>query len=316
MSDFAIDVRSLVKVFQRRKQPPLRAVDGISFQVQKGEIFGLLGPNGAGKTTILKILTTLLGPTSGSATLLGYDILTQPLDVRRQIVVVMQQNAVEQFLSVKDNFRVFGRFHNLSWDEIDRTSDRIMEQFGLSEFRNQKAIDLSGGLKRRIQVAKVFMVDKPIVFLDEATTGMDALNKRTTIRAIEEEARKGRTIVLTTHILEEAEELCDRMAIMNHGAIIATGSLDTLKGMGLRLSEVSITCEAVSEETVRYLQSLDLLRLEIHDGTIEMTVNQETSLLDILTKVRDRSRIRHFEVSGASLEDVFLDLLDQKGGAT
>jgi len=193
LSSVAIEVRNLVKVYQKRSQPPVRALEGISFDVPQGRIFGLLGPNGAGKTTTLKILTTLLPATSGSARILGYDVAAHPLEVRKNICVVLQENAAELYLSLRDNFRTYGRFHGLNWREIEVRADRVMELFGLDEYRNQKLIDLSGGLKRRLQVAKVFMVDKPVVFLDEATTGMDAINKRATIQAIREEARRGRT---------------------------------------------------------------------------------------------------------------------------
>lgn len=312
MAEFAIEVKGLVKIYQKRNQAEIRAVDGISFHVQRGEIFGLLGPNGAGKTTTIKILTTLLAPTSGSARINGFDVLTQPLEVRKNLVVVMQENAVEQYLSVRDNFRVFGRFHGLSWKEIEVRAERLMEQFGLSEYRNQQPIDLSGGLKRRIQVAKVFMVDKPIVFLDEATTGMDAVNKRAAIQAVEEEARKGRTVVLTTHLLEEAEELCDSLIILNHGRIIASGSPEAVKSMGLRFYEINITCEFIADQTVNYLRGLEAPRLEITDNLIEVTVKQETSVMEILSQVSQHSPIRHFEVNGASLEDVFIQLLDHK----
>jgi ABC-2 type transport system ATP-binding protein len=208
----AIEVNALVKVFSKRNQRTIRAVDGLSIQVPKGSIFGLLGPNGAGKTTTIRILTTLLTPSAGEARVMGYDVVQNPLAVRRQICVVVQENAIELHLSVQNNFRVFGRFHGLDANEIQRRTERISELFGLTEYLNEKGMDLSGGLKRRVQVAKTFLIDKPVVFLDEATTGMDTFNKRATIQAIKEESRKGRTIVLTTHVLDEAEVLCDSIA--------------------------------------------------------------------------------------------------------
>jgi ABC-2 type transport system ATP-binding protein len=172
-TDIAIEAENLVKIYHVKSARPVRALDGLSLSVKQGEIFGLLGENGAGKTTLLRILTTLLHPTTGRATLMGLDVERRAYDVRKKICAVLQENAVEVFLSVEDNLTTYARFHSIPRREIGATAERVIEQFALGEFRKQKVIDLSGGLKRRVQVAKVFMVDKPVVFLDEATTGMD-----------------------------------------------------------------------------------------------------------------------------------------------
>ena len=227
----AIDIRDLVKVYHPRRAEPVRALDRLSLQVGTGEIFGLLGRNGAGKTTLLRILTTLIPPTEGSASVLGFDLHRHPLEIRKRLCVVLQENAVEIFLSVVDNLATYARFHAIPRNEVSGRIERVLDQFGLTEHRNQKVNDLSGGFKRRVQVAKVFMVDKPLVFLDEATTGMDPINKRATLDAIREQARQGRTILLTTHILEEAEELCDTIAIIDRGRVVATGDLPTIKSL-------------------------------------------------------------------------------------
>ncbi len=311
MNAYAIDVRRLVKEFSQRGLPPLRAVDEVSFQVRVGEIFGLLGPNGAGKSTTMKLLTTLLTPTSGEASILGHDVVRNPLEVRRSIVAVLQENAVEIFLSVKDNFRTFGRFHGLSWAEIETRSERVIELFGLADVRNQKPIDLSGGMKRRVQVAKVFMVDKPVIFLDEATTGMDTINKRATINAIREEARRGRTIILTTHVLEEAEELCGRLVIIHRGKVIASGSPAEVTSLSLKLFRLSLTVETLSEEILAAISAESPLELTSRDQTAEVTLRDERSALRILASVEKISPVLHFEMSGSTLEDAFLHLVDQ-----
>ncbi|HXG37155.1 MAG TPA: ABC transporter ATP-binding protein [Bacteroidota bacterium] len=311
-NDTAIDVRNLVKVYEKRNQPPVRAVDGISFQVKRGEIFGLLGPNGAGKTTTLKILTTLLSPTSGTATLLGYDVQQQPLEVRKNICVVLQENAVEMFLSVRNNFLTFGRFHGLSARETEARMERVLDLFGLREYLHHKAIDLSGGLKRRLQVAKMFVVDKPIVFLDEATTGMDTFNKRATLNAIKEESKRGRTIVLTTHMLEEAEELCNSVAIINHGKIIAAGSIRNVKAMGLRLYNVSLTFTRVSKDTLQRLNRAKPFKLDVSDHTVNISVRKESAALKILETAKRAGTLENFEITSASLEDVFVELIDKQ----
>ena len=315
MSEFAIEVNNLVKIYEKRGQPVVRAVQGISFDVRKGEIFGLLGPNGAGKTTTLKILTTLLSPTAGTARILGHDVIKDPLGARQQICVVVQENAIEQFLSVRNNFRTFGRFHGLTPREIDERTDRVSELFGLREYMNQKGIDLSGGQKRRVQVAKMFVVDKPIVFLDEATTGMDTFNKRTTIAAIREEASRGRTVVLTTHVLEEAEDLCDSLAIINHGKVIAKGKMDQVKAMGLRLLYVWLDFEKLRKKDLQGFKKWKPLKMDVKENAVELTVADERAALAIVTAARKSGSLRNFEIVNANLEDVFIELIDKKEAA-
>lgn len=165
MISSAISIKNLVKEFPRRSgEKHFRAVDNISFEVQRGQIFGLLGPNGAGKSTTIKILTTLLLPSSGSATVNGFNVVTQANNVRSSICVVIQENAVDTYLTVKNNFLTFGKFHGLARKETEMRAERVIELFGLQDVLHQRAMDLSGGMKRRLQVAKMFLVDKPIVF--------------------------------------------------------------------------------------------------------------------------------------------------------
>ncbi len=315
MSDertLAIEVRDLKKVYHEKKGTPVEALRGISFDVPRGSIFGLLGPNGAGKSTTIKILTTLLAPTSGTAYVMGHSVTDDPLEVRRQFVAVMQDSALEIFLSVRNNFRVYGRFHGLSRAEAERQADRVSELFDLREVMSTKASELSGGQKRRVQVAKTFMVAKPVAFLDEATTGMDTFNKHAVLEAIRHEARQGRTIVLTTHLLEEAEELCERLAIVNHGKIIASGTMRGVKSMTLRLVKVSLIFERMSATAIRALEKLKPHRLERVDDGMIVTVRDEAAAMRVLTSARKMRGFRHFEVSTASLEDVFVSLVDAK----
>ena len=241
MSDDAIAVRDLVKTFQRRGQPEIRAVDGLTFSVRRGSIFGLLGPNGAGKTTTLKMLTTLLRPTSGQIAVEGFDPTKDPLEVRRRIAVVIQESAAELFLSVMDNFATFGRFHGLSPDAIRTRTEDVLDQFELRSEASRKVMDLSGGFKRRVQVAKVFMIDTPVVFLDEFSSGMDPILKRSVMARLRQESARGRTIVLTTQILSEAEDLCDDILIMKNGRQAARGDIHTLKMLSGGLFEISVT---------------------------------------------------------------------------
>jgi ABC-2 type transport system ATP-binding protein len=312
----AIHVEDLVKVYRENTPHPVRALDGLSVTVDQGQIYGLLGQNGAGKTTLLRILTTLVRPTSGNVRLLGLDVGRQGYEVRKHICAVLQENAVEIYLSVEDNLHTYARFHSIPRSEISRRIASAIEQFGLGGHRKQKVIDLSGGLKRRVQVAKVFMVDKPVVFLDEATTGMDPINKRATLDAIREQARRGRTIFLTTHMLEEAEELCDVIAIIDRGRRVALGSPHEIKMLGSRVVEIRITYEALDDTALSGLHRFPLMRMKRTGGMLELAVHAgDVSPFDVLSVLGGMGRVLNLEVSGGTLEDAFIELLGPQGPA-
>ncbi len=315
MTNFVIEVENLKKVYSKRGHTPIYALNGISFSVEKGQIFGLLGPNGAGKTTTIKILTTLIAPTFGTARVNGFDILKNSIEVRRNICVVVQENALELYLSVRNNFNAFGRFHGLSRKAIEKEISRVSELFDLRDYLNERGMDLSGGVKRRVQVAKMFLIDKPIVFLDEATTGMDALNKRTTIKAIQEESHKGRTILLTTHLLNEAEELCDSIIIINHGKIIAEGNIEEVKSMSLNLYSLYVSFDSNAIIDDAWINQWEPVAFEINSNTLTTMVKSETQALSIINEMQKTTRIIDFEVTRASLEDAFIELIDKKEGA-
>lgn len=310
-AEMALGVKDLVKVYPgRNHQAPVRAVDGMSFEVRRGEIFGLLGPNGAGKTTILKVLTTLLTPTSGQAHVLGHDVVAHPLEVRRQIAVVLQESAVEMFLSVRDNLVTFGKFHGLALREARRQAESVMEKFHLSEHAGQKVQDLSGGLRRRVQVAKMFVVATPLLFLDEFSTAMDPILKRAVMGYLREEAAGGRTIVLTTQVMSEAEELCDDILIMHKGRTMARGDLYTLKLLSKDLYDVTLTFAELPASLPSDLERLAPHRLHLDQNTVEMTLKaDEARVLEIVSALAAKGRLLRVEVSGASLEDIFVELI-------
>jgi ABC-2 type transport system ATP-binding protein len=309
VSSSAIVVRDLVKTFHRRGQPEVRAVNGLTFSVKRGSIFGLLGPNGAGKTTTLRMLTTLLRPTSGAIAVEGFDPVRDPLEVRRRISVVIQESAAELFLSVVDNFGTFGRFHGLSAAAIRSRTDDVLEQFDLRSEANKKVMDLSGGYKRRVQVAKVFMIDTPVLFLDEFSTGMDPILKRSVMARLREEAARGRTIVLTTQILSEAEDLCDDILIMKDGRQAARGDIHTLKLLSGGLFEISVTFDEPPSNVAAAIAEYRPIRVEVNQNTALVTVRgEESSVLDLVAHLGGLGRVLRLEVSGASLEDIFIQL--------
>ncbi len=309
MSTDALEVEKLVKVYHARGRAPLCAVDGMSFRVSRGIIFGLLGPNGAGKSTMLRMLTTLSRPTSGSARVLGFDVITKPLEVRRRIATVLQETAVELFLSVRDNLLTFARFHGMNRDSAMRRASSVIERFHLRDYADGKVQDLSGGFRRRVQVAKTFMVDTPILFLDEFSTGMDPLLKREVMGHLREEARKNRTIVLTTQILNEAEELCDDILIMNKGKQVAHGDLNALKLLSQGVYEVTMTFDQIPEGIESELARLHPVRKRIDQNTIEVAFKvEEGHIMEIVTQLARNRRVLRVEVNGASLEDIFVEL--------
>ena len=305
---YALEVHDIVKTFGS-----VRALDGLSFAVAPGTIFGLLGPNGAGKSTTLKILTTLSRPTGGTASVLGLDVVKCPLEVRRCIASVIQETAVDLLLSVRDNLLTFARFHQVETRTAQRRAADIIERFRLTDEADRKVQDLSGGFRRRVQVAKTFMADTPVLFLDEFSTGMDPLLKREVMTLLRGEARRGRTIVLTTQILSEAEELCEDILIIDHGRQVARGDLSTLKLLSQGVYELSMTFDSMPERIESELKGLPTLRTRVENNTLEVAFKApEGQVLDLVTAVARNRRVLRLEVNGASLEDVFLELTQEE----
>ena len=305
----AIKVEDIRKVYRGGASKSVPAVDGVSFEVSRGQIYGLLGPNGAGKSTLVKILTTITTPTSGRAFVRGFDVVRQALDVRRQIAVVLQQIAVETLLTVEDNLRIYAYLHGLELGEVRKRVHAVLDEFDLRERARETVQDLSLGTKRRVQVAKIFMVDSPVIFLDESTTGMDPLMRRRVLDRIRLEARKGRTVLLTTQVLSEAEELCDTIMILHRGQTLASGNLQGLRRLSSQMFRVSLTF-AREHDFQTQLRSLNPAELRVEGERAELLFKGEEALL--LDRLADLSRsipIQHFEVRGAGLEDIFVELV-------
>lgn len=313
MSEFALEVENLTKIYDRRGRMPVHAVDGISFAVPRGEIFGLLGPNGAGKTTLLKVLTTLLRPTSGAARIENFDEVAKPLEVRKRISMVLQETAAELFLNVRDNLLTFARFHGLDSQTARLRAASVMDKFQIGSYADQKVQDLSGGSRRRVQVAKMFMVETPVMFLDEFSTGMDPILKRAVMGYLREEAAKGRTIVLTTQILSEAEELCDDILIMNRGKQVARGDLNALKLLSAGVYEISLMFAELPPGIANEIAELKPLRSHVDGNSVEISLKtDEANVLDAVHEISKKGRVLRVEVSGASLEDIFVELTKGK----
>jgi ABC-type multidrug transport system ATPase subunit len=217
------------------------------------------------------------------------------------------------FLSVRENLLTFARFHGQTGPETRRRAEAVMETFGLTADAGRKVQDLSGGFRRRVQVAKVFMVDTPIMFLDEFSTGMDPVLKRSVMELLRREAAGGRTIVLTTQILSEAEDLCDDLLIIDRGRQIARGDLNALKLLSERVYEVSLTFDRLPADLDSALAGYEPLRKEISHNTLHLKLkDDESRVLALATALAARGHLLRIEINGASLEDIFIELT-QKG---
>ena len=215
----AISIKNLVKRYD-----DVTAVDDLSFDVEAGEIFGLLGPNGAGKSTTINILSGLLVPTSGSATVMGFDVQREPGKVKERIGVCPQEPAFFSYLTGRENVELMGNLQDMPKAELRERTDWLLDRVGLGESSGRRAGKYSGGMVRRTSLAMALVHDPEVAFLDEPTVGMDPQSRRATWGLIEDLKGRGRTVILTTHYIEEAEALSDRVGIIDHGRLIA---LDT-----------------------------------------------------------------------------------------
>ena len=226
-SDYSIsiDVKDLKKYFiGKNRYNDVKAVDGISFQVKKGELFGLLGPNGAGKTTTINILCGLLKPTEGTIKVEGYDIRKNLNEIKELISICPQEAAVFPFLTGRENVEYFGNMHLMSKENLKERAEKLLNLIGLSEASERKTNGYSGGMKRQLNLIVALINEPHLLFLDEPTVGMDARVRRKTWEFIGSINKENRTIILTTHYIEEAEALCDRVAIIDYGKLVALGS--------------------------------------------------------------------------------------------
>src|SRR6476619_2240556 len=248
----AIEVRSIVKKFG-----DFTAVNGISFVVEKGEIFGLLGPNGAGKSTLIRMLTTLLPPTGGTALINGFDVTTHADDVRRSIGVIPQAMTSDLELSVEENLIIFAKLYSVPRTRRRQLIDELLEAVQLTEWRHAPVKNLSGGMRRRVEIARGLVHEPRIFFLDEPTTGLDPVSRVAVwemLRKIKEQ--RGLTVLITTHYMDEADKLCDHIAIVDHGELKALDSPLTLKASVPGRNVLEVSFSAVPDGWQQRLASL------------------------------------------------------------
>jgi len=228
MSEVMVEARGLGKVFQTHKKTVV-AVEDVSFTCEKGEIFGLLGPNGAGKTTTLRMLGTILTPTSGEALIAGFDTRREPGQVREQIGFLATETGLYDRFTARETLRFFGRINKLSPDEIDRRTNAIFERLDLVRLADRRVGTFSTGERQKLSLARSILHDPPVLILDEPTFGLDVMAARAVVDTIRLFRDEGRTILLSTHIMDLAEKLCDRIGILFHSRLRALGTMPELR---------------------------------------------------------------------------------------
>jgi sodium transport system ATP-binding protein len=224
-----IHVRQLTKCYADLRRGNFVALNSVSFDALPGQIYGLLGPNGAGKTTALRILSTVLRPTSGTATVNGFDVATQPEQVRRQIGFMSANTAVYDRMTAWEMVEYFGRLHGLAAEPLRERMETLFARLQMNEIRDLLGSKMSTGMKQKVSIARALVHDPPVLIFDEATVGLDVLVARALLKTVAELRDHGKCIIFSTHIMREAEKLCDRMAIIHRGAILAEGTLEELR---------------------------------------------------------------------------------------
>lgn len=309
ISDPCISVSHL-----RKRYGDKAALDGVSFEVSYGKVFGFLGPNGAGKSTTIKILTTLLLPSSGNVHIFGMDVNKSSLAIRKRIGVVSQQPSTEANLTVERAMDLYGLMWGIERTKRKEKISEIMNSFDLQEIRNVKNDELSIGQKRRVQVAREFIHEMDLLFLDEPTVGLDPTARRVLLDYIKSQVKSGLTVFFTTHIMEEAEYLCDDIAIINRGKIIA---FDTPLGLKNKFGKENIIQiqikEMISESILNLASKVSPDSQIIGDGENGLKItsidpqNTLTKLIEVFTL--KGIKIINVSISSPSLEDVFLTMV-------
>lgn len=224
-----IEVRGLTKAYADLQRGQFVALDNLSFTAASGEIYGLLGPNGAGKTTALRILSTVLAPTGGSAIINGFDVVTQPALVRRHIGFISANTAMYDRMTAWEMVEYFGRLHGMDDQLLRERMEQLFERLQMQEIRDLMGAKMSTGMKQKVSIARAIVHDPPVLIFDEATSGLDVLVARALLEAVAELRQQGKCIVFSTHVMREAERLCDRVAIVHHGRLLAEGTLGELR---------------------------------------------------------------------------------------
>jgi ABC-2 type transport system ATP-binding protein len=305
-ASLAIEAHGLVKVFGDN-----RAVDGVDLSIPSGCIYALLGPNGAGKTTIINMLTTLLKPDGGNAKVFGHDVARETQVVRQLISVTGQSAAVDERLSASENLRVFGMLLGLSRSEANKRAEELLKEFGLEDAAKRTLEKYSGGMRRRLDLASSLIIQAPLIFLDEPTTGLDPRTRIQMWESIRRLVSTGSTILLTTQYLDEADQLADRIAVIDHGRVVAEGTPRELKAaVGKAALQLQLADEKDTAEAVRIVQTvLNVKASSPETGHIVAPMADPDRVTDLLVTLREaKIHLATVSVQEPTLDEVFLAL--------
>jgi ABC-2 type transport system ATP-binding protein len=308
-----IDVSHLSKSYGS-----VHAVDDLNLSVKSGQVFGFLGPNGAGKSTTIKLLTTLIPPSRGSLSILGIDAVSEPLKIRHKIGVVLQQPSYEPTLSVEKSLEKYGMMWNIPKIIRKKRMEQLLIDFDLVEIRKKRNEDLSIGQRRRVQVAREFMHDMELLFLDEPTVGLDPSARRKLLDYLKNKVKTGLTIFYTTHILSEAEYLCDQIAIIDKGKIVTVDSPDALKKRFGKEKTIKIHLLEKQSKVTSILSKIQDCKIDFKTGTniIIHSEQSELVLLQIL-KILNENKIEIEDLSAVptNLEEIFLNMVRENASS-
>ncbi len=306
-NSLVIETSGLTKVYSGT----LKAVDGLDLAVREGEIFGLLGPNGAGKTTTVGMLTTRVIPTEGTAKVRGVDVVSRPTVAKQLIGVVSQSNTLDRSVDVWENLYFHGRYFGMSSREARRRADESLELFRLMDRAHTDVSTLSGGMAQRLMVARAIMHRPQVLFLDEPTAGLDPQSRLALWDILGELNRAGQTILLTTHYMEEAERLCNRVAIMDHGKLLALDTPAALKQSLGADTVVTITSDERLEELARHIEEMQgVTRVHVVDQTVRVGLRGSNGVLPRILGHAEGGgfHVKDLSIAEPTLETVFITL--------
>jgi ABC-2 type transport system ATP-binding protein len=302
----AIEVKNLYKAFGTTK-----AVEGASFQVHQGEIFSLLGPNGAGKTTTISMLSCLLHPDEGDAFVLGHSIRKEPMKVKSVLGVVPQEIALYEDLSARENLTFWGKMYGLRGASLRTRIDEVLEVIGLTERAKERVGKYSGGMKRRVNIGIALLHKPKVIYMDEPTVGIDPQSRRSILDSVVALKDQGMTVLYTTHYMEEAQELSDHIAIMDHGKIIAAGTNAELVHIVGEMHRITLTINSESARVIdAWRTTRGVNRVTAEDGTLVLLADDSNQVLPHLfeSAAANHVRITSVDVQEPNLEAVFLHL--------
>ena len=305
--EYVVEVQNLVKGYKE-----IKAVDGVEFQVKRGEIFGFLGPNGAGKTTTVRMLTGIIKPDSGKAYILGYDIQKDPLKAKEHLGVVPETSNAYVDLSAWQNLILTADLYGVPKDDAKKRADSLLKKFDLYKRRDDKVKGFSKGMKQRLILAMALINDPELLFLDEPTSGLDVQSSLLIRNMLLQLREEGKTVLLTTHNLEEANKLCERIAIINHGKIAAIDTPENLKNLIKKLNSIEITFTG----HINIQELSDLPEIQEIKKTGDKFVLNTDNVNDLISAVTEYAKYNDIKITSLntltpSLEEVFIELIER-----